>query len=640
MGTKLAAYRNEIARQFGVMDKLEAEVKELRDVEARFRARLAVARAGTVSCHMEHGTCVHAKNAIRLEAALVQMGRERDEAVRERDALKRLLRRYESAAVPGQNGYNEARARARKKLAKRAAEEAGEEYVENHTVGPPENHAGHHCGFDISRVEWREHEKCPKCGGRVKQRKIYTKIIIDFEGDSRFITVALYKGHAARCDTCRRTFRPKFPSIGGTSFGMEVLSFILEYAGRRSTDGDIAYYMERLYRYLCSINSVWNARQAIARVLEPAVERIKEELKKAPFLMLDETTYRYRKKRIYVWVARADTATMVVPAMGRGEIHAPDFLAGLSHIPVVVDGYSVYIGMFRVRQRCWAHILLKAEETYIRCKDEALQKVYWDLYCSLNDMHIKAKRIAGDTAPDGGADADKCLQLERETAAIAAAYGDAPFGVHLSNALPNLFTFLRYPGMPSTNNGSERDLRDTVVKQRKFRYKFASRQEMWVFSMVHSFVHTCHKMGVPPGDTFKRMAMQPGYDPTPYGLCDLPPADPDDTVEPNGGDAAGGTGGADVPKPSADAGQPGSTANTAHAPTVAAGRMPRGVAAKACVLWAYFQAQDMSGADYRMVGVGPPCVSVDVTGQCAAGMMPETSHVMAPCGMPPPANIR
>ena len=318
MGTKLAAYRNEIARQFDVIDGLEAEVKELRDVEARLRARLAVERAGTGSCHMEHGTCVHAKNAIRLEAALVQTGRERDEAIRERDALKRLLRRYESAAVPGQNGYNEARARARKKLAKRAAEEAGEEYVENHIVGPPENHRGHHCGFDISRVEWREHEKCPKCGGRVKQRKIYTKIIIDFEGDSRFITVVLYKGHAARCDTCRRTFKPKFPSIGGTSFGMEVLSFILEYAGRRSTDGDIAYYMERLYRYLCSINSVWNARQAIARVLEPAVERIKEELKKAPFLMLDETTYRYRKKRIYVWVVRTDTATMVVPAMGPG----------------------------------------------------------------------------------------------------------------------------------------------------------------------------------------------------------------------------------------------------------------------------------------------------------------------------------
>ena len=108
-------------------------------------------------------------------------------------------------------------------------------------------------------------------------------------------------------------------------------------------------------------------------------------------------------------------------------------------------------------------------------------------------------------------------------------------------------------------------------------------------------------------------------------------------VEPNGGDAAGG---ADMPKPRADAGQPGSTANTAPAPTITAGRMPGGVAAKACVLWAYFQAQDMSGADYRMVGAGPPCISVNVTGQCAAGIMSEITHVMAPCGMPPPANIR
>ena len=67
MGAQLAAYRNEIARQFGVMDELEAEAKELRDVVARLGARLAEARAGTGSCHEEQGTCVHAKNAIRLE---------------------------------------------------------------------------------------------------------------------------------------------------------------------------------------------------------------------------------------------------------------------------------------------------------------------------------------------------------------------------------------------------------------------------------------------------------------------------------------------------------------------------------------------------------------------------------------------
>lgn len=66
-------------------------------------------------------------------------------------------------------------------------------------------------------------------------------------------------------------------------------------------------------------------------------------------------TYRYRKKRIYIWAARADTTTVVVPAMGRGEAYAPEFLFGLSHVPAV-DGYSVYSGIFHVRQRCWVRV--------------------------------------------------------------------------------------------------------------------------------------------------------------------------------------------------------------------------------------------------------------------------------------------
>ena len=51
---------------------------------------------------------------------------------------------------------------------------------------------------------------------------------------------------------------------------------------------------------------------------------------------------------------------------------------------------------------------------------------------------------------------------------LTAGYGDLMFAVTLTNAADNLFTFLRYPGMPPTNNNSELELRDWVVLQRKF----------------------------------------------------------------------------------------------------------------------------------------------------------------------------
>ena len=96
-----------------------------------------------------------------------------------------------------------------------------------------------------------------------------------------------------RCDTRRRAFRPRFPSIKGTAFGIGVLGHILEYAGKKNTDGDISYYMENLHSRTCTSNSVWNARRALADMLDPAIQRIIDELERAPYLMIDETPYLY-----------------------------------------------------------------------------------------------------------------------------------------------------------------------------------------------------------------------------------------------------------------------------------------------------------------------------------------------------------
>ena len=67
-----------------------------------------------------------------------------------------------------------------------------------------------------------------------------------------------------RCDFCRRTFKPKFPSIDGTCFGIGVLGHILEYAGKKNTDEDIAYYLRILNRYKRWATTGWNARKALA----------------------------------------------------------------------------------------------------------------------------------------------------------------------------------------------------------------------------------------------------------------------------------------------------------------------------------------------------------------------------------------
>ena len=122
----------------------------------------------------------------------------------------------------------------------------------------------------------------------LKQRRKTPKLILDFDGTTRFLILALHKGHCMRCDNCRRTYRPKFPSIEGTAFGIGVLGCILEYAGK-NTDEDISYYLKVFNKYRRGATTIWNARKAPGAMLAPTLRLIIDDLKKAPFLIIHET---------------------------------------------------------------------------------------------------------------------------------------------------------------------------------------------------------------------------------------------------------------------------------------------------------------------------------------------------------------
>ena len=69
---------------------------------------------------------------------------------------------------------------------------------------------------------------------------------------------------------------------------------------------DIAYYFDSLNGAAVSHVSIMNARRAISVVLEPTMQYIQEELKKARYIQLDETPFKYRKRKAYVWVIRTN----------------------------------------------------------------------------------------------------------------------------------------------------------------------------------------------------------------------------------------------------------------------------------------------------------------------------------------------
>ena len=375
-------------------------------------------------------------------------------------------------------------------------------------TGPPAGHGGSgHSNRPVRRHRYVI-TRCGRCGGRrVGQGRLQVKLVNGFDGDRIAVRTHAHMGRPAVCMDCGHVTGPEFPGIPGTSFGGKAPGFIVHFSGRKNVDDDIASYFEEMFRFKAAGNAIWNARKAASGILERTLEYIMEELKAAPFLGIDETYYSASGKRGYVWAVRTDRAVFILALPTRAGAVLPAYFRELLDKPVVVDGYGAYATHFRVMQRCWSHILGGAEEAYVRERGREVRKVHCSLYRRLQGIFHEAKKLAGS----GGADVDTCLAMERRALELAAMYGDHGFGATLTNAAPNLFTFLRHPGMPPTNNATEQDIRGGVVLQRNIRHRFVNAKGMHVFSALQSFNRTCRRLGLVPWMCVERIVEDPDY---------------------------------------------------------------------------------------------------------------------------------
>ena len=89
------------------------------------------------------------------------------------------------------------------------------------------------------------------------------------------------------------------------------------------------------------------------------------------------------------------------------------------------------------------------------------------------------------------------MELVCRARSVAKAYVglDDRFAILLGNAVPDLFTFIRYPGMEPTNNESERMLRKVVI-HRKIRQKLVTVGGKIMFGTIMTCLLTWDKMGL------------------------------------------------------------------------------------------------------------------------------------------------
>lgn len=355
--------------------------------------------------------------------------------------------------------------------------------------GRKKGHAGISHNRRPSSTQHHRPDRCPRCGSiEMQYGHPRSKIITDLKEMPEIVTTN-HLTYPAVCCGCGHSQEPDTPGIPGTEIGENLASLITNLYAMPGSLDSIRIMLHEAFGIRLSKAAVQKCLLSVSHMLEDDMKIIEKEISDSEFLHMDETTAIIDGKLGYIWIAVGTKdgmaySILVKVAGGRGgaviDCHFPYY-----HIPITVDGYSPYESRFNILQRCWAHILRDAKDV---CSNGRQNH---SLYVRLKDIYHYAKILEPDPRNQ-----KQHETMVEQTVQVACEYDSlkCKFGRTLSNAAPNLFTFLLYPGMEPTNNLAERSLRPSVIA-RNIRHALKTAEGMRMFSVLMTCIMTWRARG-------------------------------------------------------------------------------------------------------------------------------------------------
>jgi len=366
---------------------------------------------------------------------------------------------------------------------------------------------------------------CPQCGGTLREMAGQTEDAEEITVVERRFVLLKHRRKKYRCacngcvDTApgprRLTSRP---DRRGQRYSP---SFAVEVAVNKYLDH---LPLERQARVMAregltiESQTLWDQIEALATVLAPTYDALRQYVLTAPVVGADETWWRLlggpERTRWWAWgVTRDDAVTYTILA-SRSQDAARRVLDGYHGI-VMADGYGAYDALARAGPgftlaHCWAHVrrkFVEAEPHYPAPCAEILELI-GQLY--------RVERACPGPTPDASAETRAAvlelrgtLRREQSTTLIEAIRGwahqqralpESSLGKAIAYMLglwPGLIRFLEDARIPLDNNATERGLRGMVVG-RKNHYGSRSQRGTEVAALFYSLIESAKLCGVEP----------------------------------------------------------------------------------------------------------------------------------------------
>jgi transposase len=285
--------------------------------------------------------------------------------------------------------------------------------------------------------------------------------------------VTEYRQHTLTCLACGAPTQAEFPAeMPSGSFGPRVQATVGYLTGRIGvSQRDVEEVLQTVFHTDISLGSIPAQEDQVSAALAEPVQAVQTYVQQQPVQNVDETSWREKTKRAWLWINTTPLVTLFLVLATRGAKGARRILGTVVKSIVGSDRWSGYTWLDpHQRQLCWAHLkrdfqalverggeserlgraLLEQVETMFglwhRVRDGTLSRT--DFQTAMQPIQTRV----GDLLRDGAVLAcDKTRRTCENLLKLEVA----------------LWTFVRVEGVEPTNNSAERGLRRAVLWRRR-----------------------------------------------------------------------------------------------------------------------------------------------------------------------------
>jgi transposase len=272
--------------------------------------------------------------------------------------------------------------------------------------------------------------------------------------------------------------------------------------GRRG----IVEIMNTLFGLPLCLGSVCNCIERVSPELEPVVEEARQSLPDSENLNIDETGWKCKGDRRYLWVFVSPLVVYFSIAASRGAKVLRSVLGNVFKGVITSDDHSAYSSYHKngIRQLCWAHMIRKfkglkegraSPDAYAFAKN-MLKEVGHIFGCwhAFREGYITRPQLLDATILMRARMKRYCLKYRNSP--------DGEVSTRAKRTLANwnhLFTFLTHDGVEPTNNAAEQAIRP-AVQWRKLCFGNQSDAGERFTERILTVTRTCQLQGKNPFD--------------------------------------------------------------------------------------------------------------------------------------------